>query len=199
MIIGSTQGQWWNAVNQNWWGQAPTVDTSGSASNISSNADADDISSSWRNWGYATALMQGLNSYNQAKQLDSQANLAESNRNLVLEQMSQTGRAGAAEANATREKGRRMISGAAAAYGASGVDSNTGSAAKVQSGMAYRAERDAQTVLKNTNQQMWGLTNEANKYEAQAENYRRAAKTQRRTALLNTALQVAKIYYGVGG
>lgn len=197
-MLFDTQGQWWNYSFQNYFGNAPTIDTSGT-SNLASNSSSDDIPSSWRNWGYATALMQGLNSYSQAKQLDSQAALAESNRNLVLEQSSQTGRAGATEANATREKGRRMNSSAQAAFGASGVDANVGSAGKVQSGIAYRTERDAQTILKNTNQKMWGLTNEANKYEAQAENYRRAAKTQRRTAILNTALQVAKIYYGVGG
>ena len=91
-----------------------------------------------------------------------------------------------------------MIGSARAAYGASGVDSNTGSAGAVQDAIAYRAERDARTSLQNAAINQWALGNEAAQYDAQAQSYRNMAKEQKRSSLINTALAIAKIYYGVG-
>lgn len=153
----------------------------------------------YRNLGYITAALSGFQQYKAAGQYDAMANQADTNAYLARQQSADAGWAGAKAANDTREKGQRMIARQAASYGASGVDSNVGSAADVQAGTAGRTERDAQTILYNTALKRWGLENEANQYDAQAQNYRNQASAQRRNSLLNTALQVAQIYFGVGG
>ncbi len=201
----------WNAVSANWdmlnnpW-NAVNSTTQGLTNTASTHAQA------FRNIGYATALLGGLGQYkaasqyeNMASQYDGMAKNSQVNAALTRQQSLQTGQAGAKAANDTREKGARMIGAANAAYGASGIQSNTGSALDVKSGMAYRTERDAQTELRNTNIKMWALGNEAAQYDAQAKTYqnmasqqRELASQQRRSSLLNTALQVAKIYYGMG-
>ncbi len=187
----------WGAVGANWdmannpW-NAVNSTTQGISNTESTHAQA------FRNIGYATALLGGLNQYKQADNYESMAKTAEINAALTRQQMLQTGQAGAKQANDTRDKGARMISSSRAAYGASGVASNMGSALDVTSGMAYRTERDAQTQLQNANIKMWAQGNEAAQYNAQAKTYRNMANQQRSTSLLNTALQVAKIYYGMG-
>lgn len=187
----------WSAVSANWdnlnnpWNAVNTT-TQGMSNTGSTHAQA------FRNIGYATALLGGINQYRQADSYDSMAKTAETNAALTRQQMLQTGQAGAKQANDTRDKGARMVSSSRAAYGASGVASNIGSALNVTSGMAYRTERDAQTQLRNANIKMWALGNEAAQYDAQAKTYRNMASQMKGTSLLNTALQVAKIYYGIG-
>lgn len=157
------------------------------------------IPAAYRNLGYVSAAMGLFNGYKAAGQYEAQAQQAETNAMLTRQQSYQVGEAGGKAANDIRERGARMIGSQRAAYGASGVDSNVGTAAGVQSGTAYRTEQDAQTTLQNTAIKQWALGNEAAKYDAEAANYRSAAKAERRNSLLNTAIQVAKIYYGVGG
>lgn len=187
----------WSAVSANWdelnnpW-KAVNSTTQGISNTETTHAQA------FRNIGYATALLGGVNQWRQAGNYEDMAKAAETNAVLTREQMRQTGEAGAKQANDTREKGARMISSSRAAYGASGVASNMGSALDVTSGMAYRTERDAQTQLQNANIKMWALGNEAAQYDAQAKTYRSMASQMKGTSLLNTALQVAKIYYGMG-
>lgn len=171
-------------------GGPKTIDFRGADNTASTHAQA------WRNIGYASALLSGINQYKQAGTYDDMAETAETNAVLTREQSRLTGEAGAKNANDTRDKGARMISKARAAYGASGVQAGTGSALDTISGIAYRTERDAQTQLRNTNIKMWALGNEAAQYDAQAKNYRNMASSMRGSSLLNTALQVAKIYYG---
>lgn len=172
-------------MNENLIGGVQTMDNTASTH-----------ASAWRNIGYASALLSGLNQYKQAGTYEDMAKTAEINAALTREQSRLTGEAGAKNANDTRDKGARMRSKAYAAYGASGIQGNTGSALDVTSGIAYRTERDAQTQLRNTNIKMWALGNEAAQYDAQAKNYRNMASSMRGNSLLNTALQVAKIYYG---
>lgn len=187
----------WSAVSANWdnlnnpWNAVSTT-TQGVSNTGSTHAQA------FRNIGYASAILGGINQYKQADSYDSMARTAEINAALTRQQLLQTGQAGAKQANDTRDKGARMISSSRAAYGASGVASNMGSALDVRSGMAYRTERDAQTQLQNANVKMWALGNEAAQYDAQAQTYRNMASQQRRSSLLNGILQVAKIYYGMG-
>lgn len=187
----------WSAVSANWdnlnnpW-NAVNATTQGVSNTGSTHAQA------FRNIGYASAILGGINQYKQADNYDSMAKTADINAALTRQQLLQTGKAGAKAANDTRDKGRRMQSEATAAYGASGVASNMGSALDVKSGMAYRTERDAQTQLQNANVKMWALGNEAAQYDAQAQTYRNMAAQQRQSSLLNSILQVAKIYYGMG-
>lgn len=189
-LWGSGYGTYWKQQLMN---EMPTLNTSGSYQK------EDDMGAAWaRNIGYGAALLSGWNGYRQADAYESQANTADTNAALTRAQIDQVGRAGARESNATREKGQRMIGSARAAYGASGVDSNVGSAGAAQDAIAYRTERDAQTTLQNTAIKQWALGNEAAQYDAQAQSYRNMAKQQRRSSLLNTLLNVASIYYGVG-
>lgn len=201
--FGNYGGNWtsannsWSAVSANWdnlnnpWNAVNTT-TQGISNTGSTHAQA------FRNIGYASAILGGINQYKQASNYEDMAKTADINAALTRQQLLQAGKAGAKAANDTRDKGRRMRSEATAAYGASGVASNTGSALDVKSGMAYRTERDAQTQLQNANVKMWALGNEAAQYDAQAQTYRNMASQQRRSSLLNGILQVAKIYYGMG-
>lgn len=186
----------WSAVSANWDNLNNPWNAVSADSSVSNTGTTH--AQAFRNIGYASALLSGVNQYKQADSYDSMAKTAEINAALTRQQMLQTGQAGAKQANDTRDKGARMISSARASYGASGVASNMGSALDVTSGMAYRTERDAQTQLQNANIKMWAQGNEAAQYDAQAKTYRNMAAQQRQTSLLNTALQVAKIYYGMG-
>lgn len=202
-LEGATDYERWNhAYGGTWFGQTVgeqtpiTNFTSGYADPLSS---TDGKGAAWaKNIGYGAAILSGLEGYKQAKNYEAQAKAAESNAALTRQQIDQVGKAAGRESNAYREKGQRMIGSARAAYGASGVDSNTGSAGAVQDAMAYRAERDARTSLQNAAINQWALGNEAAQYDAQAQSYRNMAKEQKRSSLLNTALAIAKIYYGVG-
>lgn len=189
-LWGSGYGVYWKQQLLN---EMPTLNTSAVSQ------PKEEMGAAWaKNIGYGSAILSGLNEYRQADAYESQANTAATNAALARSQIDQVSRAGARESNATREKGQRMIGAARAAYGASGVDSNVGSAGAAQDAIAYRTERDAQTTLQNTAIKQWALGNEAAQYDAQAQSYRNMAKQQKRSALINTALKVASIYYGVG-
>ena len=75
---------------------------------------------------------------------------------------------GAFEAGQARMQGSRVIGQQQAGYGASGVDSQTGSAALVQGSTRAMSELNAQTALNNAQRQAWGYQVTANQYGTQA-------------------------------
>lgn len=150
----------------------------------------------FKNIGYAGAILSGLSQMRDRTYLNMAAN-ASANAELARSQMLQTGIAGTAEANALRERGDRAIGSATTGYGTMGVASDSGSAVDTQAGMAERMERNAQTITQDAMLKQWALGNEANQYEAQARTYKRMYKNNRFGGLLNMALNVAKIYYGL--
>lgn len=181
----------------------------GAAATLAAPAQSWGAMSGWQKFGGAMAILGGLsqmadNSMTQmANQYTAQADQARNNAKLAEAQNLQTGISGMNEANAMRERGRRMVSSAQTDYGASGVVSNAGSAASTQAAMAGRAEADAQTIRQNTLMKQWALSAEQNQYETQARNYDKMShyyKKQQRTSqfmgLLNTALAVGKLYAG---
>lgn len=189
----------WNTAYSSFWddtlkGVLPKLNT-----NIGDSGASDSMGASWaKNIGYGAAFLSGYQKYLQSNAYDKQADFAEQNAALSREQSNQVGQAGARAANATREKGQRMQGSARATYGASGVDTNVGSAGAYQDAIAYRAERDAQTTMQNTAIKQWALGNEAAQYDAQAQSYKNLASQQRKSSILNTLLNVASIYYGIG-
>lgn len=197
-LFNNMDSSWkWNHAYGDYWSEELAKMTP--KLNTNATLPEDEMGAAWaRNIGYGAAILSGLMGYNQADAYDQKANFAEQNAALARQQIDQVGRAGARAANSTREKGQRMISSARAAYGASGVDTNVGTAGAAQDAMAYRTERDAQTTMQNTAIKQWALGNEAAQYDAQAQSYRKLAGNQRNSSILNTLLNVASIYYGVG-
>lgn len=152
----------------------------------------------FKNIAYGAAILSGLNQMHD-RTYRNMAAVASRNAALARSQIGQTGIAGANEANAIRERGERAISNATAGYGAMGVTADSGSATDVQSGIAERTERNAQVMTQNAMLKQWALGNEANQYNAQAATYRKMDRQNRLNGLLNTALSVARIYFGLGG
>lgn len=148
--------------------------------------------------GYAGAILSGLSQLKDKSYLN-MASTANRNAALAKSQILQTGIAGTAQANAERERGDRAISQATTGYGTMGVTSDSGSAVDMQAGMAERMERNAQVIQQDAMLKQWALGNEAAQYEAQAKTYQNMARQNRYSGLLNTALNVAKIYFGIGG
>lgn len=152
----------------------------------------------FKNIAYGAAILSGLNQMHD-RTYRNMAAVASRNAALARSQIGQTGIAGANEANAIRERGERAISSATAGYGTMGVTADSGSATDVQAGMAERTERNAQVMTQNAMLKQWALGNEANHYDAQAATYRKMDRQNRFNGLLNTALSVARIYFGLGG
>jgi hypothetical protein len=118
--------------------------------------------------GVAGAVMQGDA---QAQSADYMAQVARNNQlvsqqnaNMALEQ-------GTVQEEAQREKTGAQISQARAAYGAMGVDPNSGSALGVRSSAAELGELNAETIQYNAHVQAWNDMNQANSYGAQSQLY----------------------------
>lgn len=124
---------------------------------------------------------------------------AQTNAALARQQAYQTGLSGQMQANDVRRQGAETIGAQRAAYGASGIDTNTGTAANVQAVTAGTAEQNAQKVSYNTMLQQWGLTQEANQYDAQAAALKKQQSSAGIASLLTTGASLAKMYQGYWG
>lgn len=75
---------------------------------------------------------------------------------------------GAQQAGRIQMRGAQVLGSERAGYGASGVDSNVGSAAQVQGATAAMSSLDAQTAENNAARQAWGYRVSAQQYGEQA-------------------------------
>ena len=125
------------------------------------------------------------------KQADYQASVAEANASLAKEQEGVVGQQGAWQANQIRSQGQQLIGTQRAAAAANGLDVQTGSPLDITTSTAGKVEQNAQTALYNANLKMWGLQNQANAYEAQAQNILQAAKYQKTATILNGISNIA--------
>lgn len=129
----------------------------------------------------------------------SKIDTAVTNAALARQQAYQSAIAGQQQANDIRRQGMQTVGAQRAAYGASGIDTNAGTASATQAATMGAAEQQAQQISYNTMIQQWGYTKEAQQYEAQAN----ALKDQQNSAgiasLLTTGTSLAKMYKGYWG
>jgi hypothetical protein len=90
--------------------------------------------------------------------------IAQQNANMALEQ-------GTIKEEAQREQAGAQIGRIRSAYGAMGVEPNSGSALDVRSSAAETGELNAQTIRYNAGVQAWNDINQANSYGAQSQLY----------------------------
>lgn len=153
-----------------------------------------------RNLGYAlTGIGTLANMKAQSQYYDSMIGTLNANKELARQQIQTTGTAGATAANDARRQGRQTVATQRAQYGASGVASNSGSAADAQASSAGNAEMNAQRIQYNTMLKQWGLQNEINNMDAQISQLKAQQKNSRLQTLLAGATNLAKQYYGWTG
>ena len=124
---------------------------------------------------------------------------AATNAALARNQAYQTAIAGQQQANDIRNQGMQTVGAQRAAYGASGIDANRGTAANTQAATMGQAENNAQKVSYNTIVQQWGLTQEANQYDAQVAALKKQQNSLGIASLLTTGTSLAKMYQGYWG
>jgi|WetSurMetagenome_2_1015567.scaffolds.fasta_scaffold208732_2 hypothetical protein len=140
--------------------------------------------------------LYGMNSIGNS--YDSQIATAKANAQIAAQQVYQTGVAGAATANQQRERGAQIIGTQRAGYGASGIDTNSGTALNVQASTAGTAEQNAQTVLYNTMINQWSSRQSQLQYEQQASNLESAKQDAQSSALITGLTKLASQYYSFG-
>ncbi len=118
--------------------------------------------------GVAGSVMQGVASAQSADYMAQVANnnnlIAQQNANMALEQ-------GQIKEEAEREQTGARIGRERAAFGAMGVDPNSGSALDVRTSTAELGELNARTIKYNTQVQAWNDINQAKAYGAQSRLY----------------------------
>jgi hypothetical protein len=117
--------------------------------------------------GYSTFLgMKAQSDQTAAKVAADQAN-----QQLALERAGDAMQRGSFEAMRARFQGGAVVGNERAGFGASGVDTNSGSAATVQAQSSAMSSLNAQTILNNAAREAWGHKVSAIMYgnEAQAD------------------------------
>lgn len=97
--------------------------------------------------------------------------MAEANAKVAEQQGLAALRKGSQESERIARQARRIQGAQRAAYGAAGVDPNTGSPLDIQADTMYQAEADKALVRYNAELQKWGFDVEAANYRAQADAY----------------------------
>ena len=118
--------------------------------------------------GLAGTVMQGEAS---AQSADYMAQVARNNQQIAQQNANMALEQGAVAEEAQREKTGVRIAQARTAYGAMGVDPNSGSALDVRSSAAELGELNAETIRYNAHVQAWNDINQANSYGAQSRLY----------------------------
>lgn len=138
--------------------------------------------------GVAGSVMQGVASAQSADYMAQVARhndlIAQQNANMALEQ-------GQIHEEAEREQTGAQIGGERAAFGAMGVDPNSGSALDVRTSAAELGELNTQTIKYNTHVQAWNDINQANAYGAQSQLYSAQAGFDSMNSILGGASSVS--------
>jgi hypothetical protein len=151
--------------------------------------------------GLAGTVMQGEASAQSASYMAQVAannqKIAQQNANMAIEQ-------GAIKEEAQREATGAQIGRARAAYGAMGVDPNSGSALDVRSSAAEMGELNAETIRYNSHVEAWNDINQANSFGAQSQLYQSQEGWDTAGSILGGASTVSNKWlqwqlYGGGG
>jgi hypothetical protein len=108
------------------------------------------------------------------QQFADKATADQQNQQLAQAQAASALQRGTWEASQITMRGEQQQGQQRAGYAASGVDSNSGSAASIQAATAGLSESDAQMATHNARQQAWGYDVTAQQYGEQAEQDKRA-------------------------
>jgi hypothetical protein len=113
---------------------------------------------------------------------------------------------GGLEERNLRQQGGQLLGSQKAAYGASGIDSATGSAAQVADASRLALEEDVAAIRLNAQREAWGSQIDALNYKSQARAYRNAAKAAKKSGgqagmgtMLTTASSVASKWSSLAG
>lgn len=146
-----------------------------------------------------TALGGLISSGSEQDAYNAKISAANTNAALARQQSYNTGYAGQQQANDLRNQGLQTVGAQRAAYGASGLDVNRGTAANTQAATMGQAETAAQRVSYNTMLQQWGYDKEAQQYESQAAALAKQKKSAGVASLITTGTNLAKMYQGYWG
>lgn len=134
----------------------------------------------------------------QARGYDGQAWAADRNALIAGEQARDSVLRGGQEEGRLRRQGRQFLGSQRAALGASGIASDSGSAADLQLDTLMGIEEDAAAIRLNAQREAWGHQVNQFNYKAQARQYREAARASRKAGnqafggtLLGTAAKTA--------
>lgn len=118
----------------------------------------------------ASVIATGISTYSAIQQGQAAKNAADYNAAVQRKAAAMETQRGATEAAEHRQKVKQMISRQNAAFGASGVEGSTGSAADVMTETAGMGELDALRIVNNSQRQAWGLESQARigEYEGKA-------------------------------
>lgn len=153
-------------------------------------AGAMTVASGLSQYGQSKAQAQAYS--NQAKVDEQNAQIAERQRELVNEQSMAEQRKLLAR--------KKLIAGQnAAAMGAGGVDSMSGTAADLRLANEEVYQQDRQTLDSNLRNSDWELRQNIANYEQSAKANRSAAKSTKRAGLFNSILSTAVGLYGLRG
>ncbi|MBP2652632.1 MAG: hypothetical protein H6Q73_201 [Firmicutes bacterium] len=137
----------------------------------------------------ASSLVSAVAGVQSAKSQSSayaqQAKIAENNAARAESQAANVARSGADQEQQIRKQGNAMMGKQTAMYGASNIDTNSGSAQDVIQSTDYENLMDALTVRHNTANSVYGLETEAQSDRSQASAYRTAASNATKAGWLN--------------
>jgi len=121
-----------------------------------------------------TAASAGASIYAQKKQGDFDAQVAQNNAGLALNQAHDARRAGAAQSSRIKAEGSNIVGQAQAALAKGNISSTSGSGAGIIETTRANAAADAETARANAARAAWGFQNEAQDLTAQAAMRKRA-------------------------
>ncbi|HWV38856.1 MAG TPA: hypothetical protein VN033_10320 [Vulgatibacter sp.] len=140
----------------------------------------------------------GVQAYGQHQQGQEAARAAEANRRFSLIAAGDAVQRGQLEAGRARLAGSQVIGEQRAAFGASGIDPSTGSAAALAADTRAASELDAAIIANNAAREAWGYRNQADELARQAAGARRAGNMAAAGSLLGGLGSVGLGAYGAG-
>lgn len=138
--------------------------------------------------GAASSIMQG----------DEAKRAAEANARMARLAAEDARRRGATQAGQARMQGSQVVAQQRAVFGVSGVDSGTGTAARLAAVTQAAAEVDAQTLRNNATRQAYGLEQQSSEMQRQGSAAQTAGYWGAAGSLLGGAGQIAGIGYKQG-
>ncbi len=129
-------------------------------------------------------------------QAEYEAKVDEQNKSIALQQEMATGQQGAMQQSQIRQQAKQVTGAQKTGYAASGLDIQAGSPLAAISDTAYKSGQDVATSRYNTALNMWGLQQQANEYQDQANSARIAGKNKSTSALLTGLNTAAQQYSG---
>jgi len=129
----------------------------------------------------ATSTIQSSKA--QAASYENQASAADQNAKIAERQAQTAAESGAQEEKEMRRRGAATIGTQKAGFGASGIDSGSGSAVEVTNDTSTQNELDALAIRRNSANQVWGYQAEQTNYKNQASAARASAKNAKSTGL----------------